>query len=84
MQWGLYARRLGRAAQRQILYSPLVRPLCWMGVHHRSKRQAYNDGKVLRTVCSRCGASLFKEPGSTWNEVPSTSRRKPRKKWPKK
>lgn len=82
MQWGPYAKRLGKAVQRQVLFSPFFRPLCWMGAHHRSKRRAYNDGKAMRTVCSRCGTSLIKDTEtSSWKEVPSIAAApKPRKK----
>lgn len=76
---GPIVKRMGRFLQRQIIYSPMARPLCWMGQHHRSKRHAYNDGKAMRTYCGRCGASLIKEPGGSWKAIPATAKAAPAK-----
>ncbi len=39
----------------------LLQPLlCLFGKHHRSRREAWDDGRVLRSTCEGCGRPMIR------------------------
>jgi predicted secreted protein len=44
----------------------MLRLLCYLGLHRRSKSRAQYDGEDYVSVCRRCRARMRKEPSGRW------------------